>query len=522
MPLVIIKFGKHKPNFRAYILSSKMDNTTLFGNDSTQLALSNMTGDEPICKDEYHAIIEVRFILVVFIGNFVALLSLIQNSFLLGFFLMRKKNRNSNNLYLAMIAFFDVFISAAYMMLMAMNVSVDYYQSYFLSCIWFFYMVPVLTISHIAMTSSALCILAATYERFCITVGSKHTAFVQKNRAGIVICAIIVAVISKGSIAIEIETHKNWDCPGTINENSLSFADFVLSTSYNLLWRFWYRNIITIFLPFCALAYLNTRIVTTLGNQERLDYCADMILAKSSRHPDCEKSRRKVAQRNATKTLVFVVITYLFSNVVNVIVTISEHINRDFLVSHYYNVYTILLDLSSLLCVLASASRLSIYMCCQPTIRDEILELFREFLKKRRNYKDCTNATTEPLLCIRSSEQDFTSPDNTKSATQSTTMSPNDIGAERRVAMANEENFGETELDNENLLAAGNGIENREQHVEGRLPAADDNNNAIERDIGNGSVVERGRLNSYDLIRPRERNQMLRNIFFGIQKESIL
>jgi hypothetical protein len=46
-----------------------------------------------------------------------------------------------------------------------------------------------------------------------------------------------------------------------MSEMYLTFAPFVFDTIYHEVWRFWYRNIVTIFLPFFMLAYLNLRIL---------------------------------------------------------------------------------------------------------------------------------------------------------------------------------------------------------------------------------------------------------------------
>lgn len=62
-----------------------------------------------------------------------------------------------------------------------------------------------MTCSHIAMTSSSFLILAATFERYCITVNSRYMGFVQRNRKALVCLAILLGVISKGSIWLEFK-----------------------------------------------------------------------------------------------------------------------------------------------------------------------------------------------------------------------------------------------------------------------------------------------------------------------------
>lgn len=72
----------------------------------------------------------------------------------------------------------------------------------------FGYMVPTITVSHIAMTSSSFLILAATYERYCITLCSTHTSFVQNHRKMIAALAILLGIISKGTMYLEFKVYR--------------------------------------------------------------------------------------------------------------------------------------------------------------------------------------------------------------------------------------------------------------------------------------------------------------------------
>ncbi|KHJ94308.1 hypothetical protein OESDEN_05762 [Oesophagostomum dentatum] len=80
-----------------------------------------------------------------------------------------KSYRSSHCLYLALLAFFDVFIAGAYIPLMSLNLLVDYWKSVVLLRAWFTYMIPMITVSHIAMTASSFLMVAASFERYCVT-----------------------------------------------------------------------------------------------------------------------------------------------------------------------------------------------------------------------------------------------------------------------------------------------------------------------------------------------------------------
>lgn len=108
-------------------------------------------------------------------------------------------------MYMMFLTLFDVFVSAAYILLMSMNILSDYLQSPMLVKIWFSYMVPILTVSHCGITASSFLILAATFERYCLTLNVSYVRFVQRNRKFIVLFAIFFGLLSKGTIFVEFK-----------------------------------------------------------------------------------------------------------------------------------------------------------------------------------------------------------------------------------------------------------------------------------------------------------------------------
>lgn len=69
-------------------------------------------------------------------------------------------------------------------------------------------MIPMITMSHIAMTSSSFLILAATFERYCITVAPKMMDCLNRYRDYIAACDIMVGVLTKSSLALEFKVFK--------------------------------------------------------------------------------------------------------------------------------------------------------------------------------------------------------------------------------------------------------------------------------------------------------------------------
>jgi hypothetical protein len=80
--------------------------------------------------------IEQRFWLVTVIGSSLSTVSIIENLFLFLLFLTSQRHRNSPALYLLLLAFFDIFMSVAYITLISGKVVTEYFQSVPLWRIW--------------------------------------------------------------------------------------------------------------------------------------------------------------------------------------------------------------------------------------------------------------------------------------------------------------------------------------------------------------------------------------------------
>ncbi|ETN70294.1 hypothetical protein NECAME_04985, partial [Necator americanus] len=194
-------------------------------------------------------------------------------------------------------------------------------------------MVPMITISHVAMTSSSFLIVCASFERYCLTVNSSILPFAQKNRKSIAAFAILFGVISKGTMCLEFEFYDVPECKGLITQTQMAYTDLVTKTPYNIVWRFWYRNFVTVIAPFFILAYFNVRIVKALTRHTKMTVC-----------------------QLAGNALV-------------------EQAKRKLIIARNYSFYAIAIDLVSLLTTSACACRLPIYLTCQPALRNEIKEV---------------------------------------------------------------------------------------------------------------------------------------------------
>ncbi|CAD6193598.1 unnamed protein product [Caenorhabditis auriculariae] len=179
------------------------------------------------------------------------------------------------------------------------------------------------------------------------------------------------------------------ECAGTMMAKKLFFRPFVFNTPYHLVFRYWYRNFVTVFAPFFILSYLNFRIVKAFTHLPKMS-----IVDLSA----CDMARRKANARAATRTLVLVACCYLVSNIINVVVTTFEHTNKEHLTENYPRLYMLAIDLVSLLTTMACACRLPIYMSCQKALRQEVLQVFRRIIPGRNSYlEEQTQETMLPM-----------------------------------------------------------------------------------------------------------------------------
>uniref|UniRef100_A0A8R1I307 G_PROTEIN_RECEP_F1_2 domain-containing protein n=2 Tax=Caenorhabditis japonica TaxID=281687 RepID=A0A8R1I307_CAEJA len=330
---------------------------------------NNNRTEEESCDYAEPVFVKERFWMVAIFGTAVCIINIIENTFLSVMLFKKKSYRSSHMLYLALLAFFDVWMAIAYIPLMSLNLFVDYYQSVVLLRAWFAYMLPMITVSHIAMTASSFLMVAASLERYVITCHPTKTRYLQKNRVWIAAFSIMMGVTCKFSQLFEMDIKHSEKCVDTMREYQLSLSSLALHEVYSY-WRVLFRTIVTILIPFFLLAFINVRIVLVLSKNE-------FKVLQSAKLSD---AKRKSAVRNATRTLVFVVFTYLLSNVLNVIIILWEYIDMELLTQQFETFYMFAVDVVSLSTIVFGALRLPIYVICQTNLRKEFAAQLKNML----------------------------------------------------------------------------------------------------------------------------------------------
>ncbi|GMT10878.1 hypothetical protein PFISCL1PPCAC_2175, partial [Pristionchus fissidentatus] len=328
-----------------------------------------------------------RFWLCVVIGGSVSIISIFENFFIFALFLSSRQHRNSYNLYLLLLAFFDVFMGISYIALMSVMVMINFTASYELKRMWASYTVPMLAISHVAMTTSTYLITFAAIERYAITITHRTVEMLQNNRRWFVLTAFAIGLFTKGSTFFELEIVRNPNCTGHVQEFYAAPSSLMSELLYKKYFRFHFRTISTIIAPFFFLLLLTSSLVWRLNKP---------IREKNGQMLDVQHVKQKKARiRAATRTLVILISTYLMSNFLGVIVSLWEYVDVNALYTRFIYFYVISVDIISFLSIVACALRLPIYLSCQPLLRKEAKQFIarlcgKETVKSRLLRNDST------------------------------------------------------------------------------------------------------------------------------------
>lgn len=87
---------------------------------------------------------------------------------------------------------------------------------------------------------------------------------------------------------MKLQVIRKKNCTG-LAEYEPTLTPLVTTWLYGTVFRFYFRNIVTVFIPFFLLAYLNIRIVSTLREQQRT---ASLFKFQCSEHK-VSKSKKK-------------------------------------------------------------------------------------------------------------------------------------------------------------------------------------------------------------------------------------
>ncbi|EYC24164.1 hypothetical protein Y032_0014g2362 [Ancylostoma ceylanicum] len=177
-------------------------------------------------------------------------------------------SRHTHFFFLALLAMSDSFLSFMYGPVIALDIIKDRLQILWLTRLYWWYVGPLLSLCQVSMTFSCYLIILGTIERYLITQKSECLKRFRRSRGLLAFFMFLLSLLLRGTLVFEIQLDRNGDCTGVF-EYIPGLTDLVHTVWYGTVFRFYIRNIMTVFLPFFLLAYLNYRIVRTLRNQQR-------------------------------------------------------------------------------------------------------------------------------------------------------------------------------------------------------------------------------------------------------------
>ncbi|CAD6194886.1 unnamed protein product [Caenorhabditis auriculariae] len=339
---------------------------------------------DPDCIYVPQIFLEWKMVFVGVLGLVTAVVSIVHNCMLFYTFNTSKVLRKRNLIYLKWISGCDVFFSLCYIAIMCVQVYTDFFESFRLFVWWHSYLRTAFTVSHITLSAASFLLMAATIERYLQSTGDNRSTqlfrLLATHRGIVVSLCFLGSLIFRGTVFFEIKVVYNHKCEG-FSSLGLAAVRVFSNPMVDVVWRFWVRKIVTVFLPFIVLAYFNARIVMNVRKTDR-DQTVKALVLFITVGTRGEVTRLRSRLRAVTRMLVLVVTCYLVANILDVIIAFWETIDLDSLMLDNAGVYAILADISSFLPILACALRLPIYAINDRQIRTEVRRKFNDLLSR--------------------------------------------------------------------------------------------------------------------------------------------
>lgn len=330
------------------------------------------------CQYEPNEYLEEKFGLVTVFGTCVCVIGFIHNC-LLVHVLSRSSLIKTHVFYLAVLAVCDIVTEFSYIAVMSIQVLFDYARNFDLYVAWNKYLRAVFTATHVSLTIATYMIVAASAERYMASSSFVRGTCTKRHRWLVTFGVCIFAFLSKGLVYWEIEVVYRPNCTGfgiyVVQPSSLA-----MDPPYKVGYTLWFRHIAHVFFPFVLLLCLNGAILSRLKRRP-LERVQAALVATTMGQLVRERKKRI---RDATLMLGATASTYLVSNLLNVVITLWEHIDLPFLTSQF-KFYTFAADVITLLTVFTGAIRFPIYCICNQQLRLELRRLFKSWVRGGRD-----------------------------------------------------------------------------------------------------------------------------------------
>lgn len=185
-------------------------------------------------------------------------------------------------------------------------------------------------IGHIFKVSSVFCLIVASFERYWMTKHWTFTGFEYRKRWVLLTCVIFVAIFIKiitsmvclskklkiiVSFLKEIVIISNPECNTVFSRHAVG--------QLNKSWLIGFLNMLTIFLPFVTLIFLNGGIVLML-RQQNIQQLRSLMQELTVGRDFMKERRRNL--KIATNTLIAIINCYLISNLLHLFISLVEYL----------------------------------------------------------------------------------------------------------------------------------------------------------------------------------------------------
>uniref|UniRef100_A0A0K0E3W2 G_PROTEIN_RECEP_F1_2 domain-containing protein n=1 Tax=Strongyloides stercoralis TaxID=6248 RepID=A0A0K0E3W2_STRER len=335
----------------------------------------------------------LRFSVVLYIGTPISILGVIFNIILIRLFSISKK-KFSSSLYLLVLAILDLFICLMYIPFFTIDALAIYFKLSFLHDLYQKYVMFLYGFSKQTQFASTYVILFGTLERFIMVANIQPLFYLitTKSRLKIIISIILISFFLRLPTFFEYSIEYLENClPFENYDYNPILADYDFYPTFS----FYVFNIFHVMIPFLLLMALNIMIVTFTKKKiskipwRHKDFTQLPKLAALLRKECLSQSDKKQRDeiRYQTRTIIFIVSTYLTCNLPSVFITILEKlfpqspliINEDTTSSRFY---TLCSDAISILVCVNSVLRIFIYYAGNPRLRRQLKKLV--FMKNKR------------------------------------------------------------------------------------------------------------------------------------------
>uniref|UniRef100_A0A0N5B6N3 G_PROTEIN_RECEP_F1_2 domain-containing protein n=1 Tax=Strongyloides papillosus TaxID=174720 RepID=A0A0N5B6N3_STREA len=370
---------------------------------------------------EYYTDLRFTFLIV---SSLIAAFGTIGNIILFYVFIKKKDNTQKPTLYPSVLAILDCLLCIVYILIFGIDAIIHYLHIYPLFIIYFKYVIPIFAISKIVQISMPYMLIFATIERLIWTFGQVENWILkktqtEKGRVWTISLTMFFCIISRSMYFFNGKLDLFPNCPDIFRTKAVGGADWWSEDFIHAdLITF---TIVQVFIPFFILIILNCIIIKRMADQVKkfaneptMQACKRLLVkqeAKSLTKNSVVTSNNFTTvvtlsrsnsitsfvgidqkMRSAVLTMTAIVASYLISNSLSLILTILERADSDLLkdsndktlASAFHSIFS---DIVSFTYMFTSAVRIVIYYICNPTIRIDLNEYFRMFLRNGRNDK---------------------------------------------------------------------------------------------------------------------------------------